>query len=59
VRFAMFAHSQRGLASDALRHERRLITPSCISEIVYVAVGAIYVAPAGDLPQVGMEGYNL
>src|SRR5689334_6605825 len=59
VGFAMFAHSQRGLASDAFRHERRLVTPASIGEIVYVAVGAIYIAAARDLPQVGMEGHYL
>src|SRR5690349_7834186 len=59
VGFAMFAHSQRGLASDAFRHERRLVTPASIGEIVYVAVGAIYIAAARDLPQVGMKGHYL
>jgi len=49
------ANPRRGQCRCFSIHKFRLSRPAVVRLIIYVAVGAIYVAPTGNLQKVSME----
>jgi hypothetical protein len=55
VRVEVLAHTKSDLTRHLFRHKLRLLPPTLIRGIIDVAVSAIQVAPASQLPEVLME----